>query len=191
VFALYSEIALDVAKEIRAVITRDEMEVIMNPDSVNLDALRLYIRGEKFFDLRYEESENANELVMKAEAYARQAIRLDSAFSDAWLLLGDACLSRGDIDSAMLLAQKALQIDNKNSKTYTLFGTIYYQKSDAPAMEKSLKTALKFDPDNISANHMLGGLHYARGEFYEAFKALIDTRKRLGSLNPGLTYSEL
>ncbi len=191
VFGLYSEIALDVANEIRAVITRDEMEFILNPGSVNLDALRLYIRGEKYFDSRHVEPDKAMEQVKKAEAYAREAIGLDSAFSDAWLLLCNVYLFRGETDSAMLLAQKALLIDDKNDKPYLMLGSICSQKGDAPAMEKWFKTALKYNPENYYATHMLGGLHYARGEFYEAFEALIKTRKMQGDLNPGLTHSQL
>jgi tetratricopeptide (TPR) repeat protein len=151
----------------------------------------MYIRGDEINGWKYADWRQKMEYMKQAESYYRKAIQLDSAYSDAWVQLGEICLDKGKPDSALILAGKALLFNNGNAKAYLLRSRIYSKIRDADAMKESLDLALKYDPDNPWIIHLLGSLNYYRGEFSEAIEALLKTRKLLGNLDPGFTNTEL
>jgi TolB-like protein/AraC-like DNA-binding protein len=191
VFNLYSEIALAVAGKIKAVITSEEKESINKPPTSNIAAMEMFIRGDEFNGMKYINREQRIEYVRQAESFYRKAIQLDSAFSDAWMQLGEIYLDKRKTDSALIYTERALQSDNENSKAYLLRGQIYSKKRNADAMEESLKLSLKYDPDNLWAIHWLGGLYYYQGKFANAFEALLKTRELIGNLDPGFSSTKL
>jgi tetratricopeptide (TPR) repeat protein len=191
VFNLYSEIALAVAGKIKAVITSEEKESINKPPTTNIAAMGMFIRGDEFNGMKYSNQEQRMEYIRQAELYYRKAIQLDSAYSDAWVQLGEIYRKKEKPDSALVFAERAILSDPENSKAYLLRGLIYCTKRNAAAMEESLKLALKYDPDNLWAIHWLGGLNYYQGKFTNAFEALLKTRDLIGNLDPGFSNTEL
>lgn len=191
VLELYSEIAVDVALQIRAVITPEEKKKLENPGTKSVEALRMYIQGSEFYDIKFIKPEQSVEYVRQAEMYARKALELDSCYSDALALLGETCLFTGRMDSAIILADQALYYNPENPKAYMLTANIHTVRRNAPELEKSILNLLKYEPDNIWAKHMLGGLKYHRGEFRDAFLALLETREWFGSPDPGFSHMEL
>ncbi len=156
IFNLYNEIALDVASEISALITDEELESLSNPGTARIEAMRYCTQGDELFSIRHIKPDQALDYARQAEEFSRKALELDSTYSDAWVLLADICLFREKTDSALLLAHKALHFNSENPKAYVILGTIYGRIRNAGAMEKSLKTALKYDPGKLLGHSSVG-----------------------------------
>jgi tetratricopeptide (TPR) repeat protein len=191
VFSLYAEIALDVAGEIRAVITPEERKTINETPSARLAATRLLIRGDDFSSLQRVDLSQNSEYIKRAESYYRKALRIDSTYADAWVQWGETLLNSGKTDSALALARKALQFEPENAKAYTLMGTAFRARRDAEAMKKSLVSAMKLDPSDPWPIIIMGGYHYYQGDFSKALESLLRTRKMIGNLQTAHSGTQL
>ncbi len=79
----------------------------------------------------------------KAEKDLEKAIRIDSAYIDPYILLGDLSYDRGKFDEAIANYQKAIAIDPAFSTSlYYLLGKAYFDKEDYANAGISLKKFL-------------------------------------------------
>jgi TolB-like protein/AraC-like DNA-binding protein len=191
VFSLWGEIALDVANEIRAVITPEEKKLMKEPLSENPEALRLIITGQDLLSRTAENTNQKLEFRKQAEASYRKAILLDSTNSDALAGLARICIDKQNTDSALILADKAIHYNVRNANAYLLKCDVYNDSRMPSETEKNLKLALKYDPKHIRAHHLLGGLYYSRGEFLKAFQCLFKSIELTGNLAPASSRYEL
>jgi TolB-like protein/AraC-like DNA-binding protein len=184
VFTLYGEIALDVANEIRAVITPEERRLIANQSSDDLEVTRLLITGQDFLGRNTKNLNQRLEFRNQAEAGYRKALQIDSTSSDAYVGLANVFYYKRKMDSSLLLTDKAIRFNKKNAKAYMLKSDVYDWFRMNDEKEENLRLALKYDPDYIWAIHRLGGIYYYKGEFAKAFEYLIKTAKMTGQLDP-------
>ncbi len=84
VFAIQSNISKQIAHELNAVLTREEIEQIEKKPTQNLEAYNLYLKGRFFWHRRTEEGIN------KSIDYFKQAIKLDSTYALAYAGLADS-----------------------------------------------------------------------------------------------------
>ena len=187
IFNLYTEIALNVASEIKVLITPEEKQLIEKPTTEKTDAMRFLIQGN---ELRGNYNPT-KEQVKQAEAFYRNAIRLDSTYSDAWVQLGNISMNKRLIDSAFFMANMALQFDKKNSEAYNLIANLYRSRYMRDEMEEALMQSLKCDPVNPWTYHWLGGLYYSQGKFSKAIDNLLKAQELIGDLKPDFSSTEL
>jgi TolB-like protein/AraC-like DNA-binding protein/Tfp pilus assembly protein PilF len=151
VLTLYSEIAFDVASEIKALITPKEKKLIQKTPTANPVAYNLYQRGRDQFD-NYSDSitlENAQRLFQKA-------LELDSTFALAYSGLAGVYLyrnywktflSENFMDSVLILTNKALAYDDKCAEAYYFSGRRFYNIGKLPECLKEFDKAIKLNPD--------------------------------------------
>jgi TolB-like protein/AraC-like DNA-binding protein/Tfp pilus assembly protein PilF len=148
---LYSEIALDVASNTKALITTEEKVLLKKMPTENLNAYNFYLRGREQFD-NYDDSlslENSQRLFQKALA-------LDSTFALAYSGLAAVYMYRNYwktfltekfMDSVLILTNLALEYDNQCAEAYYFRGRRYYQLGMLPECLKEFDKALKINPD--------------------------------------------
>ncbi len=137
IFDIQEDVALSVAKEMQAIITPEEKELVTKKPTKNLTAYYLYIRGLDYLKLvEYKkEYEKQQEELQKAKKLLEEAIKLDTTFVDAYLKLGfiyneyllynDINLAEKTRDSALIMANKVLLINDKIPDAYDLKAHYY------------------------------------------------------------------
>jgi len=97
IFSMQSEIAQLVAREIEAIITPEEKQLIKKVPTTNLTALDFYQRGKNEYNRFLFEDDNSS--LDRAEAYYLTALEYDSTFAQAYIGLAQVYSGRnGSID---------------------------------------------------------------------------------------------
>jgi TolB-like protein/AraC-like DNA-binding protein len=183
---LYSEIALDVATKIRAIITTEEKQLLRKIPTTNLNAYNLYLRGRDQFD-NYSDSlslENSYRLFQKA-------LVLDSTFALAYSGLAGVYLYRNYwktflndnfLDSIFILTNLALFYDNQCAEAYYNRGRGYYQHGNLKDCLIEIDKALKLNSDYWKIyNHLSYILQGGANDFVGA----------ISNMNKAILYSSV
>ncbi len=163
VFDLQEEVATAIASKIEAVITPEEAEIISKHSTSNVFGLNQYLRGMEL--MRVSQNEFREDLKEQSGKFFREAIRLDSTFSDAYVQLGYVVHNRNN-DSALFLADKALTFDKKNAGAYGLKAFCYNMVSDYEKAEEQCNLALNYEPNNHLFNRYLAQSFFFRNQYY-------------------------
>jgi TolB-like protein/Tfp pilus assembly protein PilF len=174
VLALQSEVASDIAREIRVKVSLPERAKLAQSRSVNPDAYQDYLRGRFFLNKR-----TTNDL-KRAREYFQTAVEKDpsyapaySGLADAYALLAssgyDVMAPREAMPLAKAAAMNALQIDNSLAEAYAALGyvTLVYDW-DWPAAERYIARAIELNPAYATAHQWRGELLVARSQPQEA-----------------------
>jgi eukaryotic-like serine/threonine-protein kinase len=183
ILALQSEVARDVASEIKVRVTPQEKAAFANPGTVNSKAYEAYLRGRQFsnrqtepgyrkaieeFRLSIEESPNY------APAYAGLA---DSYSNISWWFVPPLDV----LDVAKAAASRAVHIDPTLAEGHVSLALITgFVEWDWPAAEKELQTALSLNPGLADAHHWYAHLLEAVGRINDSLLEL----KRAHELDP-------
>ncbi len=190
ILAVQSELAILIAEEIDAFITRDEKRQINEKSTNNLTAYNLYLRGLDYIRL-YElrPLKQSRQELLNARTLFEKAIQLDSTFSDAYVQMADIYLNKiwywGNVylleqylDSGLIMVNKALQYDKKNWRARAFEGQYYLQKG-MPEKARKLFEKLPVYDANLS-------------EYYETtFKFFLGTEDFYNALNSFIDYEKI
>jgi Flp pilus assembly protein TadD len=143
----------------------------VQPPTGDLEAYRLYLKGDYLFRLRGNEN---NTLSLD---FFRQATERDPNFARAWAGLAAALAMGTDIPAAEKAINTAIELDPDLAEAHATRGFIdmfhYWNWDEA---ERSLNRAVELDPNSLQAHHWRGVLYSIRGRFDEAksemFRAL-------------------
>ena len=182
VFALYNDVTLAIAQEIRAKLTPQEEIRLASAPQVNPEAYDLYLRG---WHIRGREG---RENTLKAAEYLEQAVALDPTFARAWSALGHSYLLSGgfSIDAVNRMKEafdKALELDPNLPDAIAGLGMYQFFKWDNGAAEEYFRRALELDPDNAYALYEYGNFLNRTGRPDEAL-AMFRRGQELDPLDP-------
>jgi len=157
-FAVESEVAQSIARELQAVITPEEIQRIEKIPTTSLTADDFYQQGKaelSKFDLNHADQE----LLNNAGNLFRKALEYDSTFALAYAGLAhvygnkhywDEIYSGFKWDSLLILADKALQFDPQLSEAYMARG-YYYLNINPERAVREFDRAISYDPNNWRA----------------------------------------
>ncbi len=188
IFAVESEVAQAIAKELQAVITPEEKQLIEKTPTTNLTAYDFYQRGREEY-WKYRSDNDNREALERAEELYHEALKLDSKFALAYSEL--AMVYRGKhywetyftdefLDSVLILTDIALSYDDQLSEAYTVRGDYYRVKGFTELAIGEYDKAIKFNPNDWMA-------YWGRGRMYldeDLVKSLANLQKAI-SLNHG------
>jgi len=183
-----SEVALAVAREIRAKLSPEEQVRLSGRRPVNRDAFDAYLRG------RYSWNERTPAAIQAAIGYFRAAIQSDPAYAPAYAGLADCYNQLGTLiigerppsetrPIAAAAARKALEIDTGLAEAHAALAYTDLYNWNWDRAEQGFRKAIELNPSYASAH--LWYAHYlaARRRFNEALQEVY-TARDLDPLSP-------
>ncbi|HXE75090.1 MAG TPA: protein kinase [Candidatus Xenobia bacterium] len=184
--ALESEVAREIAREIKIALTPGETARLANRRAVNPEAHELYLKGRYYWN-RYE--------YRKALDSFEQAIQEEPTYALAYVGLADTYYGLSGLDlppdealpKARAAAAKALEFDESLAEAHASLANIQmvYQR-DWPAAERGLQRALELNLNYATAHYWYGIYLTYLGRSGEAIHEL-ETARELDPLSP--TYA--
>ena len=174
VLGLQSEVASDIAREIRVKLTLPEKAKLERSRPVNPEAYEDYLRGRYFWNLRTIEG------LCRAREYFEQAIRKDPSYAPAHCGLADTygVLSSTGYDvlpphdampRAKVAALDALRIDDGLAEAHAALGYVHLvYEWDWDAAERELSRAIELNSAYPTAHQWRGELLLAKNNPDEA-----------------------
>jgi TolB-like protein/Tfp pilus assembly protein PilF len=156
IFAIQSEIAENVTKELRVQLVDSERRTLEARPTESTEAYTLYLKG------RYYWNERTKPSIEKGIEYLRKAIQLDPNFGLAYSDLADAYVMLVDYeiipaDEGMDMVQEnatmALKIDPKLSQPHAALAFVHQRSFRRADTEKELERAIALNPNNVTARH--------------------------------------
>lgn len=191
VFKTQSEIAIQIASELNAILTSEQRAYIQEDKTINVKAFELYQLGRFYWSKRTGDGYNTS------IEYFEQAIEEDPAYGLAYAGLADTynlMALQGWIDKqegrdkAEELAFKALALDENLVEAYTVLGSIYdYVDWDWENAERVFKKALELNPNYATAHHYYSQHLHIIGRNEEAWEH-IDKAVELDPLSFVIRY---
>lgn len=160
IFTVQSEIAKDIARELKVVLTPEELINIDEKPTENIEAYNHYLIGNYLYNQLTEDS------FWKAIDHYQKAMVLDSEFAEAYCNLAFTYFNlmgwfaTPSIDYIPIVKSnllKALELDNKLGEAYYMLGDMnYLYEWDWNEADKNLRKGLDLNP-----NCVWGRIEYA------------------------------
>lgn len=173
VFKIQSEIALEIAANLKTTLTSQEERLIKTTTTQNIAAYNLYLRGRGIYDLYTQEN---NE---RAITLFKDALKLDPEYGLAMAGLADAygqaVIRYGNrpyeyLDSCLLIAEKATMLHAGLPEAWKALGLAYSYKGNNQKAEENYKKALSLNPNHAESINNLGVQYGRTGRIPEAIK---------------------
>jgi len=174
ILALQSEIARQVANEVRIILTPEEHARLGSARQVNREAHECYLKARYHWNKRGEES------VKKAIAYFHQAIDQDPTYAQGYAGLADCYNILGYYNAlppveaypkGKAAALKALELDDSLAEPHATLGVVKRDfEWDWPGAEEEFQKAIELNPGCVEAYHWRGTLLSMLGQHAEALR---------------------
>ena len=175
IFAIQTDVALQIASALEAELSRDERTRIHREPTANLHAYQLYLQGRHCYTRYTEES------IRKGIDYFQRAIAVDPGYAMAHVgvALAYAELAAGQgggvvrpdlaYDLAMEAVSKALALDNELGEAHSVLALLKVTHDfDWVGAEKEFKLALELSPGGADIYDHYGWLCAALERYEEA-----------------------
>ena len=173
------EVAKQVANELKAVLSPEEIELIEKKPTENPEAYTLYLKGRYFWNHRTEES------LSKAIDFFNQAVEKDSNYALAYIGLADSYsmlpwyappANPEYFLTAKQAALKALEIDNSLAEAHASIGYTHFNAWEFKTAEKEYLKAIELDPEYATVHHWYAMLLACTGRFDQAIDEILKAR---------------
>src|SRR5882724_7638798 len=171
IFAVESEIAKNVAENLKAHLNSRAEEVLAARPTENPEAHELYLKGRYFWNRRSTAS------LRKAGDYFQKAIDLDAKYALAYAGLADVhslvpvyagTAPQDDVPKALAAARKAVELDDWLAESHTSLGNALVSSVQLKAAEAEFRRALELNPNYATAHQWLAECLFGQGRFSES-----------------------
>ncbi len=176
IFAIQSDVALNIANALRAELSRDERARVDRRPTYNLQAYELYLRGRNSF-YRYTEEGMRRSLI---DLHA--AVDHDPGFALAWVSIAEVhtelCIqgcagvsAEKAIANAKAAAEQALKIDAELAEAHSILGLILFVFDyDWAAAERAFLRAIDLSPGSAQVHDHYSWLCASREQHDDALR---------------------
>jgi TolB-like protein/Tfp pilus assembly protein PilF len=176
VFAIQEEIAGNIVKALRVVLSDDEKRAIEKAPTANVEAYEFYLRGRQFF----------HQWRRKSVEYARRmferAIELDPNYALAHAGIADCCgfmytywdASATNLERADAASRRALELDPESAEAHTSRGMALAYTKRFEEANAEFATAIRLNPKLFEARYYFGRALQQQGRPSEAVQAFAD-----------------
>ena len=171
IFTLESEIAKEIAEELKVTLSPDEIEQIETNPTENIEAYTLYLKGRFFWHQRTGKD------LDKSVYYFNRTLELDSTYALAYAGLSDSYFIMAwwglmpkdeGFNKGIKFAQKALSINNDIAEAHATLGAIVTWQWNWMDAENELKLAISLNPNNATIHQYYSELLNLLGRNKEA-----------------------
>jgi adenylate cyclase len=173
VFAVQDEIAENIVKALRVVLTEEEKRAIEKPRTENVQAYEYYLRGRQFF---HQFREKGHQFARRMFA---RAIAIDPSFALAYAGTADCSSflymwwdpSEANLEQADAASQKALALAPNMAEAHASRGLALTLSKRQEEAEQEYATAIRLDPKLFEAHYFQARAYFQEGRHEEAAKA--------------------
>jgi tetratricopeptide (TPR) repeat protein len=170
VFAVQDEIAENIAKALRVVLSETEKRAIEQARPENIQAYEYYLRGRQFVHQYREKS------LQFARRMFQRAIEVDPNFARAYAGLADISsmlyqwwdASDGNLQQAETASRKALELAPDLAAAHASRGFALTLRKQYAEAEKAFQVAIKLDPTLFEAYYFYARTCFQQGKLEEA-----------------------
>jgi serine/threonine protein kinase/tetratricopeptide (TPR) repeat protein len=192
IFAIQTDVALNIAKALRAELSSDERARVGRRPTDDLEAYELYLRGRNSF------SRFTGEGFRRGLVHLQAAIARDPDFALAWVSIAEGhaemCIE-GIIKSpeemirlAKAAAARALEIDNELAEAHGISGLIQFLFDfDWPGAERAFLKAIELSPGSAQVHAHYSWLCASLERYDDALREV----RRARELDPLLIQTDL
>jgi len=170
VFAIQDEIAQNIVKALRVVLSEDETPAIEKMPTENVEAYDYYLRGRKYFHQHRRTS------IEFARQMFTRAIEIDPEYALAHAGIADCCsilymyfdARESNLKQADSASRKALQLAPGLAEAHSARGLAYSLSKQYDLAMKEFETAMTLDPKLYEAPYFYGRARLAQGQWFEA-----------------------
>jgi serine/threonine protein kinase/Flp pilus assembly protein TadD len=164
VFAVQDEIAANIVKALRVVLTEEQRRAIERPHTGNVEAYEFYLRGRQYF---YQFREKGLQF---ARRMFSRAIEIDPSYARAYAGIADCSsqlykywdASSANLEQAESASRKALELAPDLAEAHAARGFALTLGGNHDQANREFETAIQLDPKLYE-----GYLYYANGRFAE------------------------
>lgn len=182
IFAIQDEIADNIVKALRVVLTAREHMALKKSATRDVRAYEYYLRGRQLFH------QHRRETHVRARELYRRAIEIDQNYALAYAGIADSASfqymyvggEERDLEEAETASRRALELDPSAAEAHASRGLALTLTRDYPAAESELAEAMRLDPTLFEAPYF-----YARTALAQAKYALAaEMYERAAALRP-------
>ena len=170
VFAIQDEIAQNIVKALRVVLSEDEKRAIEKPATENVEAYDFYLRGRKFFH------QNRRTSLEHARKMFTRAIEVDPNYARAYAGIADCCsilymyfdARESNLKQADKASQTALDLDPDLAEAHSARGLSYSLSKQYDLAAREFEKAMKLDPKLYEPAYFYGRACLSQGKSSEA-----------------------
>ncbi|MFI5311147.1 MAG: protein kinase [Gemmatimonadales bacterium] len=172
VFAIQDEIAQNIVKALRVILSEDEKRAIERVPTANVEAYDCYLRGRQFFHQFQKQS-----LEFARQMFAR-AIEIDPTYALAYAGVADSCsvlytnfdATEANLANADTASRRALELDPGLAEAHVARGLAVSLHGHHADAEFEFQTAMKLNPQLFDAAYMYARALVAQGKHEKAAK---------------------
>jgi serine/threonine protein kinase/Flp pilus assembly protein TadD len=172
VFAIQDEIAQNIVKALRVILSEDEKRAIERVPTANVEAYDCYLRGRQFFH-QFQKSS----LEFARQMFTR-AIEIDPTYALAYAGVADSCsvlytnfdATDANLANADTASRRALELDPGLAEAHVARGLAVSLHGNHADAEGEFETAMKLNPQLFDAAYMYGRALLAQGKHEKAAK---------------------
>ncbi|MGH7594167.1 MAG: protein kinase domain-containing protein [Gemmatimonadales bacterium] len=179
VFAIQDEIAGNIVRALRVVLSDEEKRAIEKAPTENVEAYDYYLRGRQFFHQFRRTG------IQFARRMFERAIEIDPAFALAYAGIADACSflymywdgSNSNLESAVSASRKALEIDPELAEAHASRGFALTLSRQYEEAREQFETAIRINPNLYEAHYLYARACFQERKFEEAVRHYEDAAR--------------
>lgn len=179
VFAIQDEIAGNIVRALRVVLSENEKRAIENVPTANVAAYDYYLRGRQFFHQFHRTG------LQFARRMFERAIEMDPQYALAHAGFADCCSfiymyydgSKSNLDSAESASRQALAMGPDLAEAHTSRGFALSLSRQHAAARQEFETALRLNPQLFEAHYLFARTCFQEGKLEEAARHYQDAAR--------------
>ncbi len=170
VFAIQDEIAENIVRALRVVLSDAEKRAIEKAPTDNVQAYEYYLRGRQFFHQFRRTG------IQFSRRMFERAIEIDSGYALAYAGIADSCSflymywdgSKANLEGAHSASRKALALDPELAEAHASRGFALSLSKQYDEARREFETAIRLDPRLYEAHYLYARACVQEGSFAEA-----------------------
>jgi TolB-like protein/Flp pilus assembly protein TadD len=179
VFAIQDEIAGNIVRALRVVLSEEEKRAIEKAPTANVQAYDYYLRGRQFFHQFRRTG------IQFARRMFERAIEVDPKYALAYAGVADCCSflymywdgSRANLESAESASRKALDLDPELAEAHASRGFAVSLSRQHAEARSEFETALRLNPKLYEAHYLYARACFQEGKLEEAVRHYQDAAR--------------
>ncbi len=155
VFAIQDEIAENIVKALRVVLSDEEKRAIEKAPTENVEAYEYYLRGRQFLHQFRRTS------IQFARRMFERAIEVDPNYALAYCGVADCCAfvymywdgSKANLEGADAASRKALELDSELAEAHASRGLALSLSRQYDEAQREFETAIRLNPKQYEAHY--------------------------------------